>query len=56
MEFWYDYKIDNENVINVNCTKNKISDVEHVYTPARQNFYYRDLPMETVTYHWANYE
>lgn len=55
MEFWYDYKIDNENVINVNCTKNKISGVEHVYTPARQNFYYRDLPMETVTYHWANY-
>ena len=51
MEFWYDYKICNENLINVNTTKNNIGGEEHVYEPAIENFYYRDIPLETVTYH-----
>ena len=51
MEFWYDYKICNENLINVNTTKINIGGEEHVYEPAIENFYYRDIPLETVTYH-----
>lgn len=55
MEFWYDYFIDNENVINVNCTKDKIDGVEHPQNPPIENFYYRVLELEEVTYHWTNY-
>ena len=55
MEFWYDYFIDNENVINVNCTKNKIDGVEHPKNPPIENFYYRVLDLKEVTYHWAGY-
>lgn len=55
MEFWYDYKICNENLISVNTIKNKIGGEEHAYTPNIENFYYRDIPLETVTYHWDNY-
>ena len=55
MEFWYDYKICNENLINVNCVKNNIGGKEHVYESAIQNFYYRNIPLESVTYHWENY-
>ena len=52
MEFWYDYKIDNENLINVNTIKIKENGEEHSYNPAIQNFYYRNIPLETVIYHW----
>lgn len=55
MEFWYDYLIDNENVINVNCTKDKIGGQEHVKNPPVENFYYRDIELREVTYHWAKY-
>lgn len=55
MEFWYDYKICNENIINVNCTKNKIGGEEHIKTPPVQNYYYRDLPLVKYTYHWDKY-
>ncbi|MBO4857615.1 MAG: hypothetical protein J5527_03775 [Treponema sp.] len=52
MEFWYDYKIDNDNLINVNTIKIKINGEEHIYDPGILNFYYRDIPLETVIYHW----
>ena len=55
MEFWYEYFINNENVINVNCTKDKIDGEEHIKNPAIENFYYRDLELEEVTYHWTCY-
>ena len=54
MEFWYDYLIDNDYVINVNCTKDKIDGEEHVQNPPIVNFYYRDIELYEVTYHWAN--
>ena len=55
MEFWYDYKICNDNIISVNTIKNKIDGKENVYNPNIENFYYRDIPLQTVTYHWDNY-
>ncbi len=55
MEFWYDYLIDDEYVINVNCTKDKIGGEEHVQNPPIVNFYCRDLEIEEVTYHWTIY-
>ncbi|MBO4638232.1 MAG: hypothetical protein J5710_00575 [Treponema sp.] len=55
MEFWYEYFINNENVINVNCTKDKIDGEEHIKNPAIENFYYRDIELEEITYHWENY-
>lgn len=53
MEFWYDYTICSDNLINVKTIKDKVGGKEHPYTPSLQNFYYRDIPLETVTYHWV---
>lgn len=54
MEFWYDLKIDNENIINVSCTKNKMDGKEQTFVSAKENFYYRDLDFVSYTYHWSN--
>lgn len=54
MEFWYDLKIDNENIINVSCTKNKMDGKEQTFVSAKENFYYRDLDLVSYTYHWSN--
>ena len=54
MEFWYDLKIDNENLINVSCTKNKMDGKEQTFVSAKENFYYRDLDLVSYTYHWSN--
>ncbi|MCR4630545.1 MAG: hypothetical protein K5786_02830 [Treponema sp.] len=55
MEFWYDIKVNNENLINASCIKNKIGGEEHSYTPPKENFYNRNLDLVCYTYHFANY-
>ena len=42
MEFWYDFILCNEKVIQINCTKDKMGGEEHIKNPPIVNFYYRD--------------
>ena len=42
MEFWYDFILCNEKVIQINCTKDKMGGEEHIKNPPVLNFYYRD--------------
>lgn len=55
MEFWYEYKMIGENLISMKFIKNNINGQENIAeptdNPAKVDFYYRDIPLETVTYH-----
>ena len=55
MEFWIDYKTCGENLIKVRSLRNIIDGEKHDSERDSDDFYYRDLPLETVTYHWENY-
>ena len=43
MEYWYDFVLCNEKVIQIICTKSKWGEEEHIKNPPIVNFYYRDL-------------
>lgn len=55
MEFWIDYKTCGENLIKVRSLRNVIGGEKHDSERDSDDFYYRELPLETVTYHWENY-
>ena len=55
MEFWIDYKTCGENLIKVRSLRNMIGGEKHDSERDSDDFYYRDIPLETVTYHWDNY-
>ena len=55
MEFWIDYKTCGENLIKVRSLRNIIGGEKHDSERNSDDFYYRELPLETVTYHWDNY-
>lgn len=55
MEFWIDYKTCGENLIKVRSLRNIIGGEKHNSERDSDDFYYREIPLETVTYHWDNY-
>ncbi len=55
MEFWIDYKTCGENLIKVRSLRNIIGGEKHDSSRDCDDFYYREIPLETVTYHWENY-
>ncbi|MCR5766579.1 MAG: hypothetical protein K6G09_11470, partial [Treponema sp.] len=55
MEFWTDYKTCGENLIKVRSLRNIIGGEKHNSERDSDDFYYREIPLETVTYHWENY-
>lgn len=50
-EYWYEYNNVGENLINVNCLKYIRDGQEVTYKEKKVNFFYRDLPLVTYTYH-----
>ena len=55
MEFWTEYKTCCENLIKVRSLRSIIGGEKRNSENDHDDFYYRDIPLETVTYHWENY-
>ncbi|MBR5402031.1 MAG: hypothetical protein IK102_09495 [Treponema sp.] len=54
MEFWYDYKQCSDKIINVNCTRHIIDGTDETFDEPKVNYYYRDIELAEVTYHYIN--